>query len=132
MMLRFGLLLTVLLMPACRTYDYYDRVTDEAGLVDGDQYARYGREQAQAVAIARQFAAAEEGSAPEQRASQTEAAVAYARTLPDVTDAVADSQGHWLTLKFRSGWRVAVTPLDDGKSAAETPGLPTRNIAPQQ
>ena len=113
---RLGVLLAVLLIPACRDYDYYSRVSDDHGYVPGDQYARYGREQAQSVAIARKLAESpEEGS---------EAAIAYARSLPDVVDVVADSQGNWLTLRFKSGWRIAVTPLPDGKSPAETPNLP--------
>jgi len=111
-----GVLLAVLLLPACRDYDYYSRVSDNDGYVAGDQYARYGREQAQSVAIARKLAEShEEGS---------EAAIAYARSLPDVVDVVADSQGNWLTVRFKSGWRTAVTPLPDGKSPTETPNLP--------
>jgi hypothetical protein len=111
-----GVLLAVLLLPSCRTYDYYSRVSDETGYVSGDQYARYGREQAQSVAIARRLA--------ESREDGLEAAVTYARSLPDVVNVVADPQGNWLTLSFKSGWRVAVTPLADGKSATETPNLP--------
>jgi hypothetical protein len=113
---RFGVLLAVLLLPACRDYDYYSRVSADGGFVAGDQTARYGREQAQAVAIARKLA--------ETRNDGTDSAVAYARGLPDVVDVVADSQGNWLTLSFKSGWRTAVTPLADGKSASETPNLP--------
>jgi hypothetical protein len=111
---RIGVLLMVLLVPACRAYDYHSRVSDDDGLAAGDQFARYGREQAQAVATARQLA----------EAGETHAAAGYARGLPDVVSVVADPQGHWLMLTFRSGWRVAVTPLADGKSAAETPNLP--------
>ena len=123
MMRRAALLLGVLLAPACRGYDYHDRVSGDGGFTPGDQFARYGREQAQAVAVARQFAAEDQGSSAEERARQTEAAVAYARKQPDVTGVVADSQGNWLTLQFRSGWRTAVTPLADGTEAAATPGL---------
>jgi hypothetical protein len=123
MMRRAALLLAVVLAPACRTYDYHDRVSGNDGLTPGDQFARYGREQAQAVAIARQFAAEGRGSSPEEQARRTEAAMAYARNQPDVTGVVADSQGNFLTLQFRSGWRTAVTPLADGTDAAATPGL---------
>ena len=123
MMRRAALLLAVLLAPACRTYDYNDRVSSDDGLTPGDQFARYGREQAQAVAVARQLAAERHGNSAEGRARQLEAAMAYARKQPDVIGVVADSQANWLTLHFRSGWRTAVTPLDDGKDAAETPGL---------
>jgi hypothetical protein len=111
-----GLLLAVFLLLSCRDYDYYSRVTGTDGYVAGDQFAKYGREQAQAVAIARKLATSHEEGA--------EAAIAYARSLPDVEDVVADSQGNWLTLRFKSGWRTAVTPLPDGKDPAETPNLP--------
>jgi len=125
MMRRFAVLLAVLLLPSCRSYDYYGKVSEDGGLVPGDQFARYGREQAQAVAIARQFAAEHGGSMLADRTRQVEAAAAFARTQPDVADVLADSQGHWLTLQFRSGWRTSVTPLADGKSAGDTPNLPT-------
>ena len=130
MLRHVAILLAVLLVPSCRNYDYHSRVGDEDGLVPGDQFARYGREQAQKVAIARQFAAAAEGSSLEQRTRQVESAAAYARSLPDVAGVVADSQGHWLNVQFRSGWRVAVTPLADGKSAAETPKVPAAGKPP--
>lgn len=130
MMRRVAVVLAVLLLPSCRTYDYAGKVSDGGGLMPGDQFARYGREQAQAVAIARQFASAHEGPSLEERARQAEAAAAFARTQPDVADVVADSQGYWLTLRFRSGWRTAVTPLADGKSAAETPNLPASTSPP--
>src|SRR5512134_2485079 len=104
MMRRVAVVLAVLLLPSCRTYDYYDKVSNQAGLTPGDQYARYGREQAQAVAIARQLAAERQGAAADERARQLEAAVAFARSQPDVAGVVADSQGNWLAVQFRSGW----------------------------
>jgi hypothetical protein len=127
---RSVVVLALLLLPACRGYDYYDRVSDGDGLMPGDQFARYGREQAQAVAIAREFAAAHEGRSLEERGRQIEAAAAFARKQPDVADVAVDNQGHWLTLRFRSGWRTAVTPLADGKRAAETPNLPAATTPP--
>ena len=129
-MRRAALLLAILLAPACRSYDYDSRIGDGGGLTPGDQFARYGREQAQAVAVARQLAAERQGHTAEDRARQIEAAVAFARTQPDVVDVVADSQAHWLTLRFRSGWRTAVTPLSDGTEAAATPNLPAKSAAP--
>lgn len=119
---RFGVMLAVLLLPSCRSYEYYPRVSDGDGLVPGDQFARYGHEQAQAVSIGRRFA--------QTREEGTEAAVTYARSLPGVVDVVADSAGNWLTLSFRSGWRTAVTPLADGESAADTPNLPAAASPP--
>ena len=130
MMRRAALLLAILLAPACRSYDYDSRIGDDGGLTPGDQFARYGREQAQAVAVARQLAAERQGHTAEDRARQIEAAVAFARTQPDVVDVVADSQAHWLTLRFKSGWRTAVTPLPDGTEAAATPNLPAKSAAP--
>ena len=106
-------LLMLLALTSCRSYDYYSRISEPDGMVPGDQFARYGREQAQAVAIARGFAGGEADSA-----------VVFARKMPDVTNVVADPQSYRLTVDFRSGWRLGVVPLDDGKAPAETPGLP--------
>lgn len=124
-------LLLLLLLGACRDYALYPRLAGQNGLVPPDRYARYGREQAQHVAIGREFAAAHRGDSPEARVRQAEAAVAYARTLPDVQEVTADPLGYRLNVTFRSGWRVAVLPIDDGKRGAETPGLPaTGGAAP--
>ena len=106
-------LVLVLALASCRTYDYQSHVSDSGGLVPGDQFARYGGEQAQAVAIARAFAQADQGTSPEALGAQADSAVAYARTQPDVADAVADPLSHRLTVTFKSGWRLGVVPLDD-------------------
>jgi hypothetical protein len=118
-----GLLLLVLLT-GCRGYDLDYRLLQEDGLIPPDQYARYGREQAQEIAIAREFAQAHKGDRPDELVQQAKAAVGYARTLPDVADVQADPLGLLLTVRFRSGWRTMITPLDDGKRGAETVGLP--------
>ena len=112
------------LLMACRDYDLRPHLVNDDGLIPAEQYAGYGREQAQEIAIAREFAQAHEGSSPRQLMRQAEAAVKYARTLPDVVDVKADPLGLVLTVQFRSGWRTMVTPLDDGKRGGETPGLP--------
>jgi hypothetical protein len=130
MMRRVGALVLLVLLSSCRTYDYYPRITDGAGLVGGDQFARYGREQAQSVAIGRQLAQARAGDTPDEKLRQTEAATAYAKGLPDVVDVVADTQAGWLTVSFKSGWRTAILPLADGKSPAETPNLPAAGNPP--
>jgi hypothetical protein len=122
---RIGVWLTVLALASCRNYDYKSRAFDQAGLVPPDQFARYGTEQAEAVAIAREYGRADQGNSPEALAKQAEAAIAYARTLPDVADVGADPQGRRLTIRFKSGWRLAVAPINDGKSGAETLGLRT-------
>jgi hypothetical protein len=120
---RLTLLLPFLLAAACRNYDLESRLTDQSGLVPADQYARYGNEQAEAVAIAREFGRAAQGRTPEAFAKQADVAMTYARTLPDVKDIGADPLGHRLTIRFASGWRVAVNPVNDGKSGSETPGI---------
>jgi hypothetical protein len=124
MKLSFSLMLLVVGLLACREYDLEDRLVDQDGLVPADQYARYGREQAQEIAIAREFARAHQGTAPGQLIRQAERAATYARSLPDVAEVKADPLGLLLTVQFKSGWRTMVTPLDDGKRGAETAGLP--------
>ena len=114
----------LLVLSACRGYDYYAPIADSDGLVPGNQMARYGREQAQAVAIARAFAGARTGDSPEAWGAQADSAIRYAGTLPDVVSAVADPLSHRLTVQFRSGWIEGIVPIDDGTPAAETPGLP--------
>lgn len=111
-------------LASCRGYDLEPRLTSDDGLVSDDQYARYGREQAQLIAIGREFAHADEGTSPEARQKQAEAAVTYARTLPDVVDVKADPQSLLMTVRFRSGWRTMITPIASGERGSETPGLP--------
>ncbi len=106
-------LLLVLALASCRTYDYDSPISDHEGLVPADQFARYGREQAQAVAIAREFAKARQGSSPEALRAQAESAVAYAKRQPDVVDAVAEPLSHRVMVVFKSGWRLGVVPLAD-------------------
>jgi hypothetical protein len=114
----------LLVLSACRGYDYQSRISRPDGFVPGDQMARYGQEQAQSVAISRAFAAARSGDTPEALKAQADSAVRYARTLPDVVSATADPQSSRLTVQFRSGWIDGIVPLDDGTPAADTPGLP--------
>ncbi|MDQ3139090.1 MAG: hypothetical protein M3Q93_16105 [Gemmatimonadota bacterium] len=115
--------LVLLVLASCRSYDYQSKVTDQDGLTPPDQFARYGTEQAQAVAIAREYGRAGEGESAEALARQADKAMTYARTLPDVADIDADPLGHRLTIRFKSGWRTAVAPIDDGESGAGTPGV---------
>jgi hypothetical protein len=121
-----AILMPFLVLVSCRGYDLDDRLVNQDGLVPPDQYSHYGREQAQEIAIAREFGHAHQGSSPEQLARQAQAAVNYARTLPDVVSVKADPQGLLLTVQFKSGWRTMVAPLDDGKRGAETVGLPAK------
>lgn len=115
-------LLTLVAVAACRDYDGYTPVADQTGLVPAAQWASYGVEQAQAVAIGRTFAAAYQADTPEAFGRQMDAAVEYARSL-GVEIVVADTLGHRLTVRFPSGWRLAILPIDDGVAAADTPGI---------
>lgn len=119
-----AVLCLLLALSACRGYDYRDRLTESGGLVPPDQMARYGQEQAQAVAIGRAFAAAYSGDSPQALQARADSALRYARTLPGVVNAVADPLTHRLTAEFRSGWIDGIIPIDDGTPPAETPNLP--------
>ena len=123
-------LIVAALLAGCRDYHSYPRLSKQDGYIPADQFARYGREQAQQVAIGREFAAAYRGNRPEDRAAQVRDAVAYASKLPDVRNVVGDSLGYRLTVDFASGWRVAVLPIDDGKRGSETPALPPGAAGP--
>ncbi|HEX5631709.1 MAG TPA: hypothetical protein VFX50_00705 [Gemmatimonadales bacterium] len=116
-----------LALGGCPTYDRYGRLSDESGYMPGDQFAGYGAEQAQKVAIGRKLAQAHTGTSREEYAQQVTAAVEYAKTLPDVVDVKADTAAYFLTVQFRSGWRTAVLPLNDGTAPEATPGLPAKS-----
>jgi hypothetical protein len=120
----FGVVMLVVALVSCRAYDLESRLSDQGGLIPADRFARYGREQAQEVAVARDYGHAASGSAPEDLVKRADAAVRYARSLPDVTDVGADPLGFRLTIRFESGWVTMVTPVDDGKRGAETGGVP--------
>ena len=112
------------LLAACPSYDSYTPLADQDGLVPADQFARYGGEQAQAVAIGREFAMAREDDTPEGLARQADAALKFARRMPDVVEVTADTLGHRLTVTFRSGWVKGIVPLGDGRNGVETENFP--------
>ena len=120
----FGAVLLLTALTSCRDYDFQSRLTSQGGLIPADQFARYGREQAEEMAIAREFGADIKRSSSADPVKSAEAASRFARTLPDVADVQADPLGYRLTLRFKSGWRTMVTPIDDGKRGTETAGLP--------
>jgi len=123
-----ALLALSLALGGCPSYDRTSKLADQDGYVPADQFARYGREQAQAMAIAREYAVALDGGISAEVRTQAATAVAtYARTLPDVETVTVDTLGTRVTLTFRSGWRTMVTPLADGKRGADTPNLPARS-----
>jgi hypothetical protein len=108
-------ILALATLAACRDYDLQARLTDQQGLIPADQFARYGREQAEEMAIAREFGAAIKRASRSDTAAAINQVLAYVRRLPDVTDVRADPAGLRLTLRFKSGWRSMVTPIEDGK-----------------
>jgi hypothetical protein len=114
----------------CRTYDNYEPIDAQAGLLPAARFARFGREQAELVAIGRSLAAwrmtADSASLSEQAAR----AACFARRLPDVASVDTDPLGYRLTVKFKSGWRAAAIPIDDGVEPTATPGLPPLLPAP--
>ena len=120
-LLRSPLLLGLALSAAlagCRDYQYKSHVSGQNGLIPADQYARYGREQAIAVAIGREFARPY-NSGPEAQADVT---INYARNKfpKDIIDISADPLGDRLVVTFKSGWRAAIVPINDGKLGDDT------------
>jgi hypothetical protein len=104
----------VAMLAACPSYDSEPYLTSDKGLLDADQWAGYGPEQAVAVAIGREFGR-----------QDAAAAVEYAKKFAAVDSVAADSLGHRLVVTFGSGWHAQVNPIKDGKSGDETKGLPT-------
>ena len=115
--------LVVMVAVGCRPYDLRSTLSDDRGLVPAATYARYGAEQAKAVAIGRSLGAWDGGQAPEARADQVTKATEYAKSLPGVKTVVADTLGYRLTVTFVSGWRTAVLPIHDGVKPEDTPGI---------
>lgn len=109
---RLGLCLAALALVSCRDYRYEPKIASQDGLVPPDRFARYGHDQAEAVAIGRELGR-----------SGADSAMAYARSLGDVADVSADTLGYRLTVLFKSGWRTGIAPIDDGKRGTETAGL---------
>src|SRR3954462_2406886 len=106
-MLKQTMVVAIVLMAvaSCRNYDLGAHLTSQQGLVPADQFARYGGEQAEEMAIAREFGAALKRSSGNVIRPADEAA-RYARSLPDLVDVQADPPGLRLTLRFKSGWRT--------------------------
>ena len=117
--------LAVLALFSCRPYDNYQPLVDQSGLLPAAQFARFGREQAELVAIGRSLAAWRMTADPSDVREQTARAACFARRLPDVETVDADPPGFRITVRFKSGWRAAAIPIEDGIDPAATPGLPT-------
>ena len=105
----------------CRPYDGYSPIASQDGLIPADQFARYGREQAQLIAIGRSLAAWKQTDMTRAAAEVTSYAT---KRLPDVASIVPDPPGFRLTVTFKSGWRAAAVPIDDGVHPDSTAGLP--------
>ena len=119
-----ALLAVVLSLTGCPGYDELERLGNQDGLTPADQYARYGHEHAQAMALAREYGWAIERTDEAGQREAVQHAVQYAASLPDVESVTPDTFGYRLTIEFRSGWRTLVNPIQDGKRGAETPNLP--------
>ena len=109
-------LLALAAVAGCRDYDYAAHLDKQGSLLPADQFASYGREQAIAVAIGREFGRPYNSGV----GAPARVAIAYARQFPDIVSIQADSLGHRLTIQFQSGWRTAVVPIADGKHGADT------------
>lgn len=115
--------LAVFSMGACRSYDNYSPLVDQSGLIPAEQFARYGRQQAEAVAIGRSLSEWKMTGDAAGAAEQTDRAACFARRFPDVETVDADPQGHRLTVKFTAGWRVGILPIPGSLAPEATPGI---------
>lgn len=109
-------LLALVTLAGCRHYDIKSHISDQGGLLPADQFASYGREQAIAVAIGREFGRPYNSGV----GAPSRIAMAYSKQFPEVVDIDADSLGHRLQVQFKSGWRTAIVPIDDGKRGPDT------------
>ena len=119
-------LLLALTLVACRRYDPYPYLTSGKGMLPPDEYAKYGPEQAIAVAIGREFGKDFTGKTAEEFAKQADAAMAYGKKFPQVKSITADTLGNRLVVTFQGGWTTQVTPITDGKNGDQTTGLPKK------
>ena len=120
----FGLVAVMALASlACRPYDGYTPIVAQDGLVPAAQFARYGREQAELIAIGRALAEWKGTADSAGYAQQTDRAGCFAQRFPEVATVTADPIGHRLTIRFRNGWRAAALPIADGVRPDATPGI---------
>ncbi|HEY4102146.1 MAG TPA: hypothetical protein VGM20_14850 [Gemmatimonadales bacterium] len=118
------LLATGLVVAGCRDYDRYGYVSAEKGMISPDEYARYGPDQAIAMAIGREYGKAYAGRSAADFGKQADAAITYAKKFSQVSNVTADSLGFRLVVTFADGWATQVTPITDGKSGDQTANLP--------
>lgn len=120
----FGILALAVALGGCPSYDRIGKISDEHGQVSSDEYARYGQDQAQVVAIGREYGHFIGGASVADRIRAADSATAFGRRFPAVENVSVDTLGGWVTVEFRDGWRTYTTPLTDGKRGCETPNLP--------
>ena len=108
---------------ACRPYENAAPLEDQKGLIPAAKFARYGREQAEVVAIGRSLAAWKMTDDEAGLAAQAKNAACFARRFPDVETVDPDPLGHRLTVRFKSGWRTTVLPIPDGVAPESTAGI---------
>jgi hypothetical protein len=115
-MKRIAALLAIVFLAGCRDYSYFDHISAQGTLLPADEFARYGREQAIAVAIGRELGRPYNSGV----GAPSRVAIAFARRFPEVVAIEADTLGYRLTVQFASGWRAGVIPIDDGKRGTDT------------
>src|ERR1051326_6219641 len=88
---------------ACRPYDNAAPLEDQKGLIPAVKFARYGREQAEVVAIGRSLAAWKMTDDEAGLAAPAESAARFARRFPDVETGDPDPLGPRLPRGFKGG-----------------------------
>ena len=123
-MRRYIPLVLLVIVAACRTYDRYDYVASQKGLLPADSFAKYGPDQAIATAVGREFGKAHKGTSDSDYTRQADVAVAYGKKFAQVKSITADPLGYRLVIAFVDGSTSQVSPIDDGKGGDQTVGLP--------
>jgi len=121
-----ALLPLALLLAGCPSYDRYSELADADGLVPADRFARYGTEQAAAIAIGRAFGIEHIGTTPVELDRAIGRAKAYAESLAEVAAVTTDADAFILTVTFQSGWIKAITPIRDDVAPDRTANVPAR------
>lgn len=120
----FACALLVAGVAGCRDYDRYTYVSSQAGLLPADSFAKYGPDQAIAMAVGREYGKAHHGTSPEDYTKQADVAVAYGKKFTQVKSITADPLDFRLVINFVDGMSSQVSPITDGKSGDETLDLP--------
>ena len=111
-------------LAACPTYDRYDKLADQKGMLSADQFAAYGPEQAQKIAIGRALGQAYDGMSNADFAAQMGVAVAYARTMPMSSTCGPTPWPTFSPSSSRAAGAPSCSRFRDGKAPGDTPGLP--------